>query len=476
VLLAALLAVVVSPPAVAGAADPDPAYAAGNVLQVFAGPGAPGVRYAEDPFANPYFMPDWDHDGDYGDLGDVVFDRGATPGRAPFRYPCQFAEAGVAYRTTTGGCARPDQSGVTFRTGEAQRLRVIDARGLALTATLWLPDDALRRGAHDLPGLVFASGAFVPQRSYYMYAMAAAAAGFVVLSYDSQGQGSSEGRFPWYSASAPASGSCRWTVVSCRELQEMVRWFTGDPIRAAQPRLGTHDPRYSPDGENPHNPALGLLDRSRVAIAGQSMGAVSVSNYLHWLPTGHDGEGQPLPAIAAAVALSGFGPASAAVPVQAQTADLDVPGVTADNWGAFDDVTDGPLGTKAWYDQLRARRTGHQMLQLIISEGGSHGDTADIPAAPHAPWAYAVSVTYFVAFLSCTVQHDQAACRRAVAPQPHLSQAYASEYVPAGTSGPAPSRCMTVPTKPSLEMAFDPDRPSHFADGMAAKPPYTCTP
>lgn len=42
-----------------------------------------------------------------------------------------------------------------------------------------------------------------------------------------------------------------------------------------------------------------------------------------------------------------------------------------------------------------------------------------------------------------------------------------------GAIGPSPSRCMSIPTKPSLEMIFDPLR---LIGALLGKPPYTCTP
>ena len=459
--------------ALGAGADTDPLYAAQNMAQVFSGPPAASTRYAADDwYANPAFLPDWDHNGVYGDAGDVASERAGAPAEAPYRFPCIADDGSVTYRTTTGTCAPTGAAGVAFRSGEARRFKLVDARRLALTATLWLPDVAPERGSAGLPGLVFSSGASVPQRSYYMYDMAAAAAGFVVLSYDPIGQGTSEGR-EWEEFQAPASGQCR-TTVKCRELQEVVRWFTGAAITRSSPALGGHDPAAAPAGENLRNPVLGLVDRSSVAIAGQSNGGLAVSNYLELLPGGRDGDGRPLPPIAAAVALSGFAPASAVVPVQAQTADLDLPGVTADNAGMG--VTDGPLGTKAWYDRLRAGGKGDGLLQLIIEEGGSHGDTSNIPGAPHATWAWALSTAYFTDFLACTVQRDGGACHRVTTPRPHLSQAYASEADRDGAAGPDPSRCMTVPTKSSLEMAFDVPNPTHLAAAALGSPPYTCTP
>ncbi|MGH9243450.1 MAG: hypothetical protein ACRD29_03870 [Acidimicrobiales bacterium] len=483
------LAVAAGPAALRVRADttaPDPLYPLTNLLQVLSGPVAPTTEFALDAYANPSFLPDWDHNGIYGDDGDVTSEQSGAPAEGAFLYPCIADDGSVTYETTTGVCAAPGTPDVEFRRGIAQRFKLIDARGLALTATLWLPDVALAPGASQLPGLVFSNGAFVAQRSFYIYGMTAARAGYIALHYDPIGQGTSEG-VEIQSFLAPASGSC-YTTVKCRELQEVMRWFTGAPITPSSPVLGGHNPAYQPEGENPVNPALDVLDPSRIAIAGQSNGGLAVSNYLELLPTGQDGDGRPLPPVAAAVILSGFAPASGAVPVQAQTADLDIPGVTADNGGL--NLTDGPLGTKAWYEDLRARGEGTGMLQLLIQEGGSHGDTSNIPAAPHAVWAWSWSTSYVVDFLGCTVELDAAACERAVAPRLGLSRAYASEYDPDGAAGPSPSRCMSAPDRASLEQLLAPLQPVlglplgspgaadplAFVGGLLGDPGYTCQP
>lgn len=462
-------------------AGPDPLYAITNVLQVMTGPLAPTTTFANDEYANPSFLPDWDRNGIFGDAGDVRSEQGGAPAEGPFLYPCIFDDGSVTYETTTGDCAPIGTPGVDFRLGLAERFKLIDARGLALTATLWIPDVANQPGV-QLPGLVFSSGASVAQRSFYMYDMAAARAGFVVLSYDPVGQGTSEGDEIPQAFMGPASGRCA-TPVKCRELQEAVRWFTGQPIAPIEPRIGGHDP-----GANAINPVLGALDVTRVAIAGESNGGLAASNYLELLPTGRDADGRALPPIAAAVLLSGFGPASAVVPVQVQTADLDIPGVTAEN-GGFP-FTDGPLGTKAWYEDLRASGRGAGMLQLLIEEGGSHGDSSNVPAAPHAVWAWAWSTSYFADFLRCNVQLDAPACDRVVAPRFGLSRSYASEYDPDGATGPSPSRCMAVPDRASIEQALAPlqaldgltppspgaANPLALVGGLTGDPGSTCTP
>src|SRR5207245_5631172 len=110
---------------------------------------------------------------------------------------------------------------------------------------------------------------------------------------------------------------------ACRDLEDMTRWFTGAAVTRV-PNTGPprgealHDP-----AKNPANPALGLLDRSKIAIAGNSMGALSVVNYLRYLATGKGADGRSLPPLAAAISLSGMAPTAAVVPIQFQTSDYD---------------------------------------------------------------------------------------------------------------------------------------------------------
>lgn len=478
---AAAAALLVSVPfSRAGAAAPDPVYPVAQFADLLAGaiqaqavPGADQTR----PFgANPAFMPDWDHDGVYGDSGDYAIENSDRPGTAPFRYPCIGIGGEVTYRTADGGCVAGDRT-AHFLTGEATRLRVVDEFGYALAATLFVPGEAPRAHGHRFPGVVIADGAQASMQTFYMYAMTLAGEGIVVLSFDFAGQGGSEdggdGFFHDFQGSG-VGGDCHETR-PCVETEDMVRWFTGAPIVAnpdgpQSPTRGTHDP-----AANPRNPALPLVDTTRIGLVGQSMGGLTVSNYLWYLPTGRGADGRPLPPVRAAVGLSGFAPASAAVPYQMQTADLDIPGRDASN--GFIASTDGPVGTKAYYDDLRHRGVGTGALELIVIESGSHGDTSNATRlngfpVPRTTWANAVSTHYAAAWMGCHLAGDPAACAAAIAPMPHLSRAQASEYDLDGPAGPAPSRCITVPDKATLEQAYDPAR---FAAGVLGAPYHDCT-
>jgi hypothetical protein len=465
----------------AGAAAPDPLYPVAQLADLFAGAlQASAVAGADQtrPFgANPAFMPDWNHDGVFGDAGDYAVENSTQAATAPFRYPCIAISGEVTYRTADGSCVPGDRS-ARFLTGQATRLQVVDQFGYALAATLFVPGDALAPQHHRLPGAVIADGAQAPMQTFYMYAMTLAEQGIVVLSFDFAGQGQSEdggsGFFHDFQGSG-VGGECRATR-PCMETEDMVRWFTGASVvrnvtGPQSPTRGAHDP-----AENPRNPGLGLLDTTRIGLIGQSMGGLTVSNYLWYLPTGVGADGRPIPAVRAAVGLSGFAPASAAVPYQLQTADLDIPGRDGNN--GYAGSTDGPVGTKAYYDDLRHSGRGDGALELIVIESGSHGDTSNATRinglpVPRTTWANALSTFYAAAWMGCHLSGRSEACAASVARQPHLSRAQASEYDLDGPAGPAPSRCITVPDKATLEQAYDPAR---FAAGVLGRPFYDCTP
>ncbi|HVS40801.1 MAG TPA: hypothetical protein VMU20_00915, partial [Candidatus Dormibacteraeota bacterium] len=84
-----------------------------------------------------------------------------------------------------------------------------------------------------------------------------------------------------------------------------------------------------------------------------------------------------------------------------------------------------------------------------------------------------VSTAYAAAWMGCHLFSRGDACTAAVAPLPHLSRAQPSEYDSDGPGGPAPSRCITIPDKATLEQGYDPAR---FAAGVLGRPSYDCTP
>lgn len=419
---------------------------------------------------NPYFMPDWNNDGTHGNSADYDVDNSSTLATAPFRYPCIAMDGKVTYETTSGDCAATG----AFKTGSVQKIEIVDSRGLRLAARLWLPDGAADPDAPPRPAVVFAPGFTSRQADYYAYAMTAARAGYIVLTYDPAGQGDSEGSGFDLAFFTPAVPDC---VVpgACRDLWDAVRWLVGDditPVSGTVPRLvPLAQPDYAPAGDNVPNPVVDKIDATRIGIFGQSMGSLATMGYLQTLVRGGDPEGRDLPPVGAAVAISGFTKLdSIDVPLQLQTADYDIPGYDASN--GFN-ATDGPVGTKDWYDVHRTSGAGDGALSMILIESGQHGDTTNVPHLARAVWTLPLSTAYAVDHFGCHLLADDDACQRATSARPRLSRIAASEYDTDGPAGPDPSRCITIPDKGSLAQAYHPDV---MLSSILGNPPYDCTP
>ncbi len=204
--------------------------------------------------ANPDFLPDFDHNGIYGDPGDSVAMSDEPSGTGYFLYPCLADDGSVTYETATGACAAPGTAGDSYLHGVAQSETVIDSRGLALSATLWLPAAALRSGCpgaspdagvcaapqglapkaaldhgKGLPAVVISDGIASDQSSYFWLAMTLARDGYIVVTYDPAGQGDSEGSV--INLLTPSVPDCEFGG-ACRDLQDIMHWLVGEPIPA----------------------------------------------------------------------------------------------------------------------------------------------------------------------------------------------------------------------------------------------------
>jgi hypothetical protein len=478
----------------------------------------------DDPtdVANPYYLPDFDHNGIFGDPGDYTAASSNPTANGYFLYPCIADSGAVTYETTKGICAAPGTAGDTFDEGLAQQETIINSRGLSLAATLWLPAQALKAGCpapgadaatcapatglaalssldggKGLPAVVIAEGIASSQNCYYWLAMTLAKAGYIVLTYDPAGQAASEGSVA--DLFSPAVPSCEFSG-ACRDLQDVVRWLVHDPITpvvdlstttpllslaasssqsavAAASSPDIHNPAYAPYGSNVVDPVAGIIDQGKLAAAGHSMGALSVLNYLWYQGRGSTGaDGKPLPPLATGIALSGAAPTSAVVPLQFQTSDYDgSPTLVGPTVGGVDlGVASDGIGyadMKPLYDQLRTSGPGTSTLSMIVLEGGVHTDFIDTPFLTRTNWALAVSAHYATSWLGCFLSDNFYDCLSAVVAVPHLSSSDASEAVPPGAPLPRTSRCITVPTTASLN-----DSPADLLPAVAGHPVFTCRP
>jgi hypothetical protein len=409
---------------------------------------------------HPAYTPDWDGDGTYGEADDYDHDVDAVPDVARFRYPCTGIDGVVTFERVGGGCG-PDTGDGGLRTGLVREVRIVNARGFVLDATIWVPGEALkgacttqppaecvapanlRRGQ---PSVVFHNGLASRQDNYYWYATALARAGYVVLTYDPAGQGESEG-------TASDLMDDNGDFLSGIDAQDAVRWWVGDDVRPidvgqSRPFAGFHDPAYEDaGGDQVRNPYSEVLDRRAVSISGNSMGAQATVTYLNALTDGLGYDGRPVPPVAAAVPFSipGETRATAPVPVLMVSGDLDgvplvAPAFLGQGWA--DDH-------ERMYSTLRLQEAPQRPVGVVIIEGGTHTDHVDQPFIGSSRWGIAVTERYALAFLDCHVRGSRAGCAQLGQASPHLSRAFATQYDADG-AGAAPNICVQAPDQASL--------------------------
>jgi dienelactone hydrolase len=460
---------------------------------------------------NRELMPDWDHDGVFGDsggtsmsgTGDFDADTDDVKDTAYFRIPCYTPKDKweTHYRYASGSCDTTDAATQPFKIGVATETKIIDARGLLLDATVWVPAAAFSgtacpiygsaaypnrsswtgcvapaNTAGSFPGVVFANGLASRQEHYAWIAMRLVDEGYVVLTYDPAGQGESEGTFGDTLGITDTERADQQFAGAIRDIQDAVRWFVGQSITTTPSRAPRLAKRRDP-ATNVPNPARSVLDATHVGIAGNSMGAISTLGYLDYLgsPGGLGADGRPLPRVLAAVSLSGARQTHAVVPIQFQTFDGDgSPLLLTPKYGGVDLGSQGQgIGyelIKERYDQLRSTHEAGP-LSLIVIEGGVHEDHVDVPVVPRTNWSNALAADYAAAWLNCYVKGESAACAAAIAPRRHLSHAYASEQDPDGPAGASPSRCITVP-----DAAVVNESPQDLVAALSGSPRYDCTP
>lgn len=406
---------------------------------------------------HPAYTPDWDGDGAYGESEDYDRDVDAVPDVARFRYPCNGLDGTVTFERQDGTCGEDGD----LRTGLVREVRIVNARGFVLDATVWLPDVALETPcaagstpsdcAHPAnvrpkqPSVVFHNGLSSRQDHYYWYAEALARAGYTVLTYDPAGQGESEGTM--FDVMDQ-----RGTLLSGIDAQDAVRWWIGEdvlPVDVGQQRpfLGFHDPSYiDQGGDQVRNPYAPAIDVERVSISGNSMGAAATATYLNALTDGHGHDGRPVPAIAAALPFSipGESRITAPAPVLMVTGDLDgvplvAPALFGSSWA--DDH-------ERMYSTLR-RQTPAAAVGVVVIEGGIHTDHVNQAFVGSTTWGIAVTERYALAFLDCHARGLAGPCAEVAQPSPHLSRAFATQYDPDG-SGPAANVCVQAPDQASL--------------------------
>ncbi len=293
--------------------------------------------------------------------------------------------------------------------------------GATISGHVW----ATRAGPPRRPGVVITNGSVQADEQMYWYAaQALAKAGYVVLTWDPQGQGQSDvlGEGPDANEGVPAQSDGRpffdGTV-------DALDFFLSTPDRPFAPRpsceTGTshaakQDRRVAAGLNAAHNPFAHLLDRERIGLAGHSYGAAGVSYVGQWDPRvkaivawdnlgapdpGGDGRlgARPCPADPSART-----PAPITKPALGLSADYGL--IATPNTGDPD-----PLAKSE--QSLEYSRAGVDTGQLVI-RGGTHYEFSFIPNPAFGATLRGADLTawYTTAWFDRYVKGDPAADAR----------------------------------------------------------------
>ena len=164
----------------------------------------------------------------------------------------------------------------------SRRVQFLTRTGAKLTGHVWGSEDDRRR-----PGIVITTGSIqATDGMYHWLAQLLARAGYSVLTFDVQGQGESEGfghapgdKTPTMDG-FPSQAEANFVDGTV----DALRFFLSTPERPYRPVGWTEaDATAVESGRGPAeqidwvNPGWGALDRSRLAVAGHSLGATAVS-------------------------------------------------------------------------------------------------------------------------------------------------------------------------------------------------------
>jgi dienelactone hydrolase len=259
--------------------------------------------------------------------------------------------------------------------------------GATLSGHVW----ATRAGPAQRPGVVITNGSVQADEQMYWYAaQALAKAGYVVLTFDPQGQGQSDilGEGDDAREGVPAQSDGRPFFDGTEDALE---FFFSTAAKPYEPlpscETGTshaakQDRRVAAGLDAPYNPFWELLDPDRVGVAGHSYGAAGVSYVGQWDPR-----------VKAIVAWDNLGPADPgsangrlgeqpcpANPDARRPVPLTKPalGMSADYGIVPTPYTSDPDPQSKSTQSLAYSKAGVDTGELII-RGGTHLDFSFIP-------------------------------------------------------------------------------------------------
>ena len=299
--------------------------------------------------------------------------------------------------------------------------------GATLSGHVW----ATRQGPAQRPGVVIVNGSVQADEQMYWYAaQALAKAGYVVLTFDPQGQGQSDtlGAGADTGEGVPAQTDGRPFYDGA---EDAINFFLSTPQQPYRPvpscDTGTshadkQDARVAAGLDTAYNPFWQLLDPARIGLAGHSYGAAGVSYVAQWDPrvsavVAWDNLGGPSPKGGSVTGRGGSigEKACPADPAARTTVPITKPGL-----GISADYGLPPTPNLSLPDPSAKSVYSHAYSDAgvdtgeIIIRGGSHLDFSYIPLAAFGASLRGADLVawYTTAWFDKYVKHDPTADAR----------------------------------------------------------------
>ena len=293
----------------------------------------------------------------FAELADIVL---RDPARSPISLCAEH------YDGCAGDVRLQDWGG---RYGLSWAVQFVTRNGASISGHVWAPLPKTGR-IRKLPAVEITNGSVqAPEEVYWYAAQTLARHGYLVLTWDPQGQGRSDtlGSGADFLRGVPAQQTPNFVEGT----EEALDFLTSTPSHPYEPRAvggsnasakAKQDARVKSGHANAFNPLWKLLDPSRIGIAGHSLGALAVSQV-----------GPRDPRVKAIVAwdnlAAGTGKEAPSVPALGMSADYGL--VPTPNFHDPD-----PQGKNAAFAAYR--KAGVDAAELTI-RGGTHYEFSYIP-------------------------------------------------------------------------------------------------
>jgi dienelactone hydrolase len=263
------------------------------------------------------------------------------------------------------------------------------------------------------PGVVITTGSIqASDQMYWWAARALAAAGYVVMTFDVQGQGQSEtfSHDPGSIFPGPEGVPSQQAANFNNGTIDALRFFLSTPDAPYAPQGWTQADVAAARAASPGealdwvNPGWGALDRERIGVAGHSLGASAVSAVQQcsdqstlWqtLPL-CGGRSFPIRAVLAWDALSGSG-VTPVVPAMSQQADGYFLFPTLSS--SAPDPNSSMSGYTLW------NQAGLDVFMYVV-RGGTHIEWSQVPYTSATTYGAAMNAYYTVAWMNRWVPAD----------------------------------------------------------------------